>query len=102
MKKWLMLSLFTIAPFASADWGGMGYGYGHMGAGIGGMGMFLGMGLFWAILIFGAFWLFRGGERSKSFFQPSVGEEPVAIVKQRFAKGEISEDEMNSMIDQLK
>jgi uncharacterized membrane protein len=62
--------------------------------------MFMGMGLFWIVLVALGVWLFSmlNSKRSVKMDEESA----VNIVKRRYANGEISESEMKSMIENVK
>ena len=94
MKAYLLVILVFLSPLVSADWGGMGYG--HMYSG----GMFMGMGLFWIVLVALGVWVFSmiNSKRTGKLDEDSA----VNIVKRRYANGEISESEMKSMIENVK
>jgi uncharacterized membrane protein len=94
MKTYLLVMAAFLSPIARADWGGIGYG--HMYSG----GMFMGMGLFWIVLVALGVWLFSmlNSKRSVKMDEESA----VNIVKRRYANGEISESEMKSMIENVK
>lgn len=99
----ILTSALMLAPAAAlADGGYSGFGhmgYGHM-SGIGGFGMFMGMGLFWVALLLVGAWLFtRQNSTGNKDRTESVA---IDLVKQRYAKGDIDEAEMQELIDKLK
>lgn len=101
MNKLLLLVPLLISPLALAD---PGYGYGHMSGGSGVL-MFLGMSAIWVLLIAAGVWVFTQMKTSvprRPTSEDSVGIDPATIVKQRFARGEISETEMNDLLKKLK
>ncbi len=68
------------------------FGFGHMGFGW----------LFWLVLIFAVVFLFhRGvwgfGIGHRGYDHGSADESPMEILKQRYAKGEISKEEFEQM-----
>jgi len=71
-------------------------GYGLMG--YGGMGMIF-MFLFWGGIIALVIFSIRQGTRKAS---PEYQETPVEIVKNRYARGEISREEFDRIISELK
>ncbi|HID38479.1 MAG TPA: SHOCT domain-containing protein [Calditrichaeota bacterium] len=62
------------------------FGFGHMGFGW----------LFWIALIVAGFFLIRGNLSGNSWNQNS-GQSALDILKQRYARGEISKEEFNRM-----
>ncbi len=72
-----------------------------------GMGMGSGFGwIFWLLLIVAVFFLFRGGFLGCGMGRRgndtgSSEESPLSILKQRYAKGEISKDEFERMKKEL-
>ncbi len=77
----------------------MGYGYGGV---LGWLGMGLGVVIhlaFAALVILSVIWLFKTVFRSAQAIQPGI--DAVQIVKQRYAKGEISEEEYHRLLNQL-
>jgi len=62
------------------------FGFGHMGFGW----------LFWIALIVAGFFLIRGNLSGNSSNQNS-GQSALDILKQRYARGEISKEEFNRM-----
>ncbi len=98
MKRlWLFLALL-IASFTFADWGSMSHGVYSMHSGFG-VGMFFVMGLFWLTLIAITVWAVNGFRRIKP--ASVISDDAVQIVRQRYAKGEISEAEMTQMLKTL-
>jgi putative membrane protein len=90
------------------------YGYYHDGWGWGGLvlGILL-TAAFWGLLITAIVWVvraFRGGGRTggplyqgpAAPFRPRGGSGPEAILAERFARGEIGEDEYRSRLDVLR
>ena len=73
-------------------WGEMGYG----GGGWGLLGM-VHMLLWWGLIILGiavlAKWLFGGGHASRG---PGSGDNALAILRERYARGEIGKEEFDS------
>ena len=72
--------------------GMMGYGFGGYGA-LGGIGMILGMVMQLALaaaVVMGVIWLFRTAARPE---RGASGPEALSILQQRYAKGEIGDDE---------
>lgn len=79
----------------------MMYGFG----GFGGLGMIFGglVGLaVVALIILLIIWAARGLRRSDSGMGPGQGEDPLAIVKMRYAKGEITQAEYKRIVNDLK
>jgi putative membrane protein len=91
-----------------------GYGYGGMmgpwmtlapalrsgaSAGVGGFGIFgiLGGLLLLVLLVGGAVWLFQFASRDRGVFTGPPGETPLEILKRRYAKGEITKEQYESM-----
>jgi uncharacterized membrane protein len=99
MKKFLLTLVSLTSPLALADWGMMDGSYGHMN-GSGGIGMFLGMGLFWLALIGLGFWAFTyfSKQPKDTLHKTDTAKE---IIRARFAKGELTEQEMKSMLEKL-
>ncbi|WP_107767151.1 SHOCT domain-containing protein [Nocardioides terrigena] len=70
-------------------------GWYHDGAGWGGwLVMTIAMIAFWAMVIVAVVVLFRGSKSSGQ--DPSLRQDPLDILDQRFARGEIDEDEYNT------
>jgi len=68
-----------------------GYGYGMMGYG----GMFLGL-LFWIVIIVLGYLLIKSLiEKNKT--QDAVGKSALDIAKERYAKGEITKEELDEI-----
>ena len=100
-------ALFWMAvPIVSAqprDWGGYPMGWHYMWGSMG-VGMFFFMIIFWILIIAGAValvrWLWSGGSTSRPYGErESEAEE---ILKTRFAKGEIDEEEFNAKMQILR
>lgn len=66
-------------------------GWGVLGAIFGGIGMLL----FWALVILGIIWLVRAVSRSGS--QPVQHETPLEIVRKRYARGEITKEQLEQI-----
>ena len=95
----LMLVSGLLAPLLYGR--GYGYGWGMMG-GYGfpmmGVGMGLGMLVFWVLIIAGGVWLAQSlsrGAGSSTMMPP--GESPLDILKRRYAKGEITKDQFEQI-----
>lgn len=65
--------------------------------------------LFWILLIIGFIYLMNNGELDNLFNRRNLNsygdnkqKEPVKIIKERYAKGEINKDEYSVMMDNLK
>ena len=81
-------------------WGGM-YNGGWCGlhGGVGGIGMMI----FWILLlVLGFFALRHYTGRTGSWHGPGLDETPLEILRKRYAKGEISEEEYERMRDKLR
>ena len=91
-NKWLWLLIGSVILFVL--FGGSGMGGGMMGVGLG-FGMLL-MVLFWALII----WLIVAFVKSVAGNESS--EEPLAILKKRYAKGEITKKQFESMRKEIK
>ena len=102
MKKWLTgLVLIGLPVVAMAEFGSSFHGGGHM---MGYEGGFMFMGLFWLALLGVFIWLamtFVKNSRSTGNAQ-SYADEAVNIVKNRFARGEITKEEMDELLSHLK
>jgi putative membrane protein len=62
--------------------------------------MWLGMVVFWGLVIFGVVWFVRGSRQSgPTVLQPP---EPERILQERFARGEIDADEYRHRLDVLR
>lgn len=94
-----ILLLVALSPVVSADWNGMDYGHMSHG-GFVGVSMFITMLLFWGLLLFGGVWLFRQFDRRGE--ASNNRDDAVAIIRRRYAEGELSEQEMTSMLEKLK
>ncbi|MDG1431607.1 MAG: SHOCT domain-containing protein [Paracoccaceae bacterium] len=92
MRNFAFASAAILAASAATAGPNDDYGYGHMwGGGFGMMGGGLMMLLFWSLiiaLIFFAVRWFYNKERGS-------GSDALAILEERFARGEIDEDEFN-------
>lgn len=51
---------------------------------------------FWSLLVFGVVALFRGDRDTRSAPQQSRGRDPMQILDERFARGEIDVDEYHA------
>jgi putative membrane protein len=81
------MDLAQTIPIADT-WGMHGVGAGWMAL------MMFGMVLFWAAIIFGVIWLFRGTARDESTRGETLDKEsPVDILERRFAEGAITEED---------
>lgn len=79
--------------------GYMWYGDGHM------MGMHWGWWIFWLLVIVFLVWLVArttGGASTGSASPPPAPRSPEEILRERFAKGELSEDEFRKRLRALK
>ncbi len=63
------------------------FGFGHMGYSW----------IFWLVLVFGGFFLFRWGISNNRRNPNGIQESPIEILKQRYARGEISKNEFERM-----
>lgn len=63
--------------------------------------MFLGMLLFWGLLIAGAYWLVRLLFDNKPRQFAGSGQSPREILDQRYARGEISKAEYDQILGDL-
>ncbi len=63
--------------------------------------MFLGMLLFWGLLIAGAYWLVRLVFDNKPRQLARSGQSPREILDQRYARGEISKVEYDQIVSDL-
>lgn len=103
MKKLVTaLALIGLPVVAMAQYGGSFHNGGHM-MGFGGGG-FMFMGLFWLALLGIVIWIvITLAKNSRSMGSSSEGHDAsVQIVRSRFAKGEITKDEMDELISHLK
>jgi putative membrane protein len=74
----------------------------HNGMGWGGwFVMTLAMVLFWALVVFGIVAIFRGAREERSD-TPAHERDPLRILDERFARGEIDEDEYHARQDILR
>ena len=100
---WVLNNILLSPAFAQSG----GYRTGHMGGwmmgnwGMGWFGMIV-MLLFWVLVIAGIVflirWLVQGtGGRNRSGSNAGTGSQAMDILKERYAKGEISRDEFESM-----
>jgi putative membrane protein len=98
----IMLVLGSLLPLGS----GSSYGWGMMGPGMmGGFGfpfMFMGgivMILFWGLIIGGGVWLIQTLTRStgQTGMSALANESPLDILKRRYAKGEITQEQFAQM-----
>ena len=79
---------------------GFGHGYG-MGNFFGG-GMLM-MGLFWIVIIVAVIYFIRNSNNSVDRNSPSiVKEDPIEIARERYAKGEISKEELQEIKEELR
>ncbi len=99
MKKAYILLLTLIPTFVLAGWGMMERGYGHMN-GYGGVGMFFGMAVLLAIFIYLTVWAINQFSPTRKPNPPT--DSAIEIVRTRFAKGEITETEMEQQVSKLK
>ncbi len=79
--------------------------WGYDGFGYGGVGMGIGMLLFWGLIIFAIVMLVRGlgGRSSTSGNEPRARDKtPLDILGERYAKGEIDKAEFEQKRDDLK
>jgi putative membrane protein len=65
--------------------------------------MSIGMVAFWVLLIYGIFWLVRGGQdaQKRGAPPPETPETPEQILKRRLAQGEISIEEYRRLAEAL-
>ncbi len=82
-------------PYGS---GMMGYGGGMMGTGWGYLGLIF-MVLFWAAVILLIVWLYKQIKEPEAV---SASKSALDILKERYAKGEITKDEFQDMKKELK
>lgn len=54
-------------------------------------------GLFWIGLIGLVIWLIVKNNNERTFIPPNIGETPLDILKRRYAKGEISQEDFERM-----
>ena len=94
----LVTSVLIIGALSLLSFGGMGMGSHMYGTGMmfgwGGMG--LRMGFFWVLILVGVFVLFTG----RYSFNGGV-DRPKEIARERFARGEISENEFEELMKRL-
>ena len=79
--------------------------WGYDGFGYGGLGMGIGMLLFWGLIIFAIVMLVRafGGKSSSGGSEPRVRDKtPLDILGERYARGEIDKAEFEQKRDDLK
>lgn len=98
MKKYTVILMILLTPLANADWVNMGQGFGHMD--LGGITMFLGMGLFWILPIALVLWGITFFNRNRDI--STKEDNAIEIIKRRYAKGELSSSEMETMLEKLK
>ena len=86
------------ASLAQQGPGYMWYGDGHM------MGMHWGWWIFWIVVVVFVVWLVvrTTGEGAGSTPPPPRAQSPEEILRERFAKGEITEEEFRSRLRALK
>lgn len=76
-------------------------GWYHDGMGWGGwLVMAFSMVAFWALVVFAVMALFRSGRDERT--GPTRGQDPLDILDQRFARGEIDESEYHARADVLR
>lgn len=84
----------------------MMFGYGWNGFGWGGGIMMLGMAIFWIVIIFFGFSFFRRIYINGNYPGPGHhfhgDDNSMEILRQRYAKGEISDEEFQRMKEHLK
>ena len=94
-------SWFIPAALGSNYGYGMMGGRGMMGGGMmGGWGLMGGLGiLFWVLIIAGGIWLYQSLKRNNAATNPNAPtlESPLDILKRRYAKGEITKEQFDTM-----
>lgn len=79
-----------------------GYGYGNMHSYLGGFGMLLTMLIPLAVIAGIIYLVFKILDKRTNSSQVNAGlQDPLAILKERYAKGEISQDEYQRIKDDL-
>ncbi len=58
---------------------------------------FFGGGFFWTGIVILVIWLIVKNHHERPIIPPNVGETPLDILKRRYAKGEISQEEFERM-----
>ena len=87
---YLLVAVLSVQSAWANDWGHMMYpGAGHMFWNFGFIGLFF-MVLFWGGIIFLIYWLVKKATGAQ---QPSQKPKPLDILKERYAKGEITKTE---------
>ena len=79
----------------------MGWYQEGMGGGGGWVVMILAMVVFWALVVFGVVAIFRG-TRDSGTETGNARRDPMEILKERFARGEIDVDEYHARMDILR
>ncbi len=93
---YLVVLFLSVQIVYANDWGHMMYpGTGHMFWNFGFIGMFF-MILFWVAVILLIYWVV------KKFIETKQPEKPINILKERYAKGEITKKEYQKKIKELK
>ncbi len=81
----------------------MYYGWQHTGIGIGGwIVMLIAMVVFWSVIVFGVVALVRYLVHHGGPAQSATGDQAETILRERFAKGEINEDEYRAKLDLIR
>lgn len=76
--------------------------WGYDGFGFGGIGMGIGMLLFWGVIIAGIVLLIRGAGKSPGSIAGDRNKNALDILRERYAKGEIDKAEFEQKRDDLK
>ncbi|MCF7844124.1 SHOCT domain-containing protein [Candidatus Gracilibacteria bacterium] len=58
---------------------------------------FIFMVAFWGFIIYGLIWMFKSGNHSSNHRIPAESESALEILKERYAKGEITKEEFTSI-----
>ena len=57
---------------------------------------------FWTLVVFAIVWIFRGTSQSNGPRDRSADRDPLEILRERFARGEIGEDEFQARSEVLR
>ena len=100
MIRTLMTTLALSPTLALAGWMHPASGYGHMG-GFAGWGMMLIMPVLWIGLLFLLIWAIRGVFERRSPPDEKPKQQARDLVRERYARGEISAEELHERLDIL-